>query len=51
MIHSMQHDPVVMKASELLRLGLMPSAEEVKAGKVQWDRVLGAVHLLTLMPM
>jgi hypothetical protein len=28
----MQHDPVVSKASELLRLGLMPTAEELKAG-------------------
>jgi hypothetical protein len=31
---SMQNDPVVSKASELLRLGLMPSVEEIKAGKV-----------------
>lgn len=30
----MQNDPVVSKASELLRLGLMPSPEEVKSGKV-----------------
>ena len=30
----MQNDPVVSKASELLRLGLMPSLEEIKAGKV-----------------
>ena len=30
----MQNDPVVSKASELLRLGLMPSVEEIKAGKV-----------------
>jgi hypothetical protein len=30
----MQNDPVVSKASELLRLGLMPSPEEVKTGKV-----------------
>ena len=31
---SMQNDPVVSKASELLRLGLMPSPEELRAGKV-----------------
>ena len=30
---SMQNDPVVMKATELMRLGLMPSPEEIKAGK------------------
>lgn len=30
----MQNDPVVSKASELLRLGLMPTPEEVEAGKV-----------------
>lgn len=33
-ILSMQRDPVVSKASELLRLGLMPSPSELKAGKV-----------------
>lgn len=32
---SMQNDPVVSKASELLRLGLMPSAESIKAGQVR----------------
>lgn len=31
----MQNDPVVSKASELLRLGLMPTPEEVRAGKVR----------------
>ena len=30
----MQADPVVIKASELLRIGLMPSAEEIKKGIV-----------------
>ena len=30
----MQNDPVVSKASELLRLGLMPTPEELKEGKV-----------------
>jgi len=32
-ISSMQNDPVVSKASELLRLGLMPSLKEIKDGK------------------
>lgn len=31
---SMQADPIVSQCSELLRLGLMPSASEIKAGKV-----------------
>ena len=33
-VASMQRDPVVSKASELLRLGLMPSPAELRAGKV-----------------
>ncbi|KAI0090249.1 hypothetical protein BDY19DRAFT_939199 [Irpex rosettiformis] len=32
-VASMQRDPVVSKASELLRLGLMPSPSEVRNGK------------------
>lgn len=32
-VASMQNDPAVSKASELLRLGLMPSPEELRAGK------------------
>ncbi|TFK72981.1 flavo protein [Pluteus cervinus] len=32
-VASMQNDPVVSKASELLRLGLMPSPNEVRSGK------------------
>ncbi|KAF6757217.1 flavo protein [Ephemerocybe angulata] len=32
-VASMQNDPVVSKASELLRLGLMPTPQEVEAGK------------------
>ncbi|KAJ4480072.1 hypothetical protein J3R30DRAFT_3468054 [Lentinula aciculospora] len=32
-VASMQNDPVVSAASELLRLGLMPSPEEIQAGK------------------
>lgn len=31
---SMQNDPVVSKASELFRLGLMPSVELIKSGQV-----------------
>ena len=31
----MQNDPVVSKASELLRLGLMPTPEELREGKVR----------------
>ncbi|KAF7985675.1 hypothetical protein HWV62_2223 [Athelia sp. TMB] len=34
---TMQNDPVVSKASELLRLGLMPSPEELRAGKSLLD--------------
>ena len=30
----MQADPVMINASELMRLGLMPSAEEIKGGLV-----------------
>jgi len=30
----MQNDPVVSKASELLRVGLMPSPEDLRGGKV-----------------
>jgi len=32
-VASMQNDPVVSKASELLRLGLMPSVDAIKAGQ------------------
>ncbi|KAI0806103.1 hypothetical protein BC629DRAFT_1282845 [Irpex lacteus] len=32
-VASMQRDPAVSKASELLRLGLMPSASEIRNGK------------------
>lgn len=31
---SMQRDPVVSKASELLRLGLMPTPSKLREGKV-----------------
>lgn len=36
-VASMQNDPVVSKASELLRLGLMPSVELIKAGQSLLD--------------
>jgi hypothetical protein len=42
----MQNDPVVSKASELLRLGLMPSAEELRAGKVSWSYFPCVVYCL-----
>ncbi|TDL13960.1 hypothetical protein BD410DRAFT_846467 [Rickenella mellea] len=29
----MQSDPIAIKVSELLRLGMMPSAEDIKSGK------------------
>ncbi|KIY43792.1 FAD/NAD(P)-binding domain-containing protein [Fistulina hepatica ATCC 64428] len=32
-VASMQNDPVVTKSSELMRLGMMPSADELRAGK------------------
>lgn len=35
----MQADPVVSKCSELMRMGKMPSASEIRAGKV-W-----AIHI------
>ena len=38
----MQADPVMIKASELMRLGLMPSAEEIKGGLV-------SVELLSIL--
>lgn len=36
-VASMQNDPIVSKASELLRLGLMPSADAIKAGQSLLD--------------
>ncbi|KAI0032524.1 flavoprotein [Vararia minispora EC-137] len=32
-VATMQHDPIVSKAAELFRLGLMPTPDEVRAGK------------------
>jgi hypothetical protein len=34
-VRSMQNDPVVSKASELLRLGAMPSPDDLRSGKVR----------------
>ena len=34
-VSGMQADPLPLKCSELLRLGLMPSADEIRAGKVR----------------
>ena len=34
-LDSMQNDPVVSQASELLRLGLMPTPQEIRDGKVR----------------
>jgi len=36
-VASMQRDPIVTKSSELLRLGLMPTASEIRAGKSPLD--------------
>lgn len=33
-VATMQRDPIVAKASELLRLDLMPSLDEIRNGKV-----------------
>ena len=32
----MQNDPIVARSSELMRLGLMPSAQELRGGLVRW---------------
>jgi hypothetical protein len=42
----MQNDPVVSKASELLRLGLMPSPDELKAGKVSVNSTFQLCHMV-----
>lgn len=42
---SMQQDPIVSKASELLRLGLMPSAQEIKNGKVRASMKVLRTHM------
>ena len=33
---SMQNDPYVAQASELMRLDIMPSLDEIKGGKASW---------------
>jgi hypothetical protein len=33
-VASMQRDPIVAKASELMRLDLMPTLEQIRGGKV-----------------
>lgn len=45
-VASMQNDPVVSKASELLRLELMPSPEELRAGKVTSKFAVGVSVLI-----
>jgi hypothetical protein len=42
---SMQNDPVVSNASELLRLGLMPSVDAIKAGQVSQRGTLACQRL------
>jgi hypothetical protein len=42
----MQNDPVVSKASQLMRLGLMPSPDEVRAGRVECCFTLGFCVLI-----
>ena len=37
----MQRDPIVAKASELMRLDIMPSLAELKAGKVRFVEANG----------
>ncbi|KAL4062236.1 hypothetical protein V8B97DRAFT_1947463 [Scleroderma yunnanense] len=46
-VASMQNDPVVSKASELLRLGLMPSPEELRAGKNLLDVDISSLSVMT----
>ena len=36
---SMGNDPIMSKTSELMRLGLMPSAAEIKGGSVSVHRI------------
>ncbi|KAI6155596.1 hypothetical protein BKA82DRAFT_17541 [Pisolithus tinctorius] len=43
-VASMQNDPVVSKASELLRLGLMPSPDEIREGKNLLDIDISCVE-------
>lgn len=34
---SMGNDPIMSKTSELMRLGLMPTAQEIKSGAVSFS--------------
>lgn len=42
----MGSDPVVMKSSELMRIGAMPSAEEIKSGKSPLDVDISSLQAL-----
>jgi hypothetical protein len=48
----MQNDPIVSRASELMRLGLMPSTEQVQGGFVRLEQPSHALnsdaHLFSL---
>lgn len=39
-VTTMQRDPIVAKASELLRLGLMPSLDEIRNGKASYQSIV-----------
>ena len=43
-VASLGRDPVVSHCSELMRLGKMPSASELRAGKVPICLVLNSLH-------
>ncbi|KAJ7220091.1 hypothetical protein GGX14DRAFT_585494 [Mycena pura] len=45
-VATMQNDPVVSSSSELLRLGLMPSPEELRAGKNPLDVDISSISSL-----
>lgn len=44
----MQNDPVVSKASELLRLGAMPTPDELRSGKVYIGVLCLRIVILTV---
>lgn len=50
---SMQADPMVAKCSELMRLGVMPTASEIRAGKVRimGQDGIGLTHTLSVGPI
>lgn len=43
----MQNDPYAAKAAQLLKFGLMPSPDELRAGKVSKYAVLSIIFFLT----